>query len=94
MAGLCEGGNEPPGSLKATFILRQESSAQSTLGLASLTRGKRSALSALVAASGYALYLSLLHDGAQGTAPRTHCTFQRLLTTTVLRDQHTRGIPI
>ncbi|KAJ4437065.1 hypothetical protein ANN_17200 [Periplaneta americana] len=30
-----------------------------------------------VAASGYALYLSLLHDGAHGTAPRTLCTFQR-----------------
>ncbi|KAJ4430789.1 hypothetical protein ANN_19380 [Periplaneta americana] len=37
-----------------------------------------------VAASGYALYLSLLHDGAHGTALRTLCTFQRVLTTTVL----------
>ncbi|KAJ4448823.1 hypothetical protein ANN_00214 [Periplaneta americana] len=37
----------------------------STLGLVSLTRGRRSAL----AASGYALYLSLLHDSAHGTAP-------------------------
>ncbi|KAJ4429719.1 hypothetical protein ANN_21923 [Periplaneta americana] len=24
MAGLCEGGNEPPGSLKATFINQQQ----------------------------------------------------------------------
>ncbi|KAJ4432754.1 hypothetical protein ANN_21392 [Periplaneta americana] len=36
---------------------------------------------ALVAASGYALYLFLLHDGAYGTAPLTLCTFQRVLTT-------------
>ncbi|KAJ4445775.1 hypothetical protein ANN_12460 [Periplaneta americana] len=33
MAGLCEGGNEPPGSLKA----KQRSSEHFTLGLASLT---------------------------------------------------------
>ncbi|KAJ4427221.1 hypothetical protein ANN_24838 [Periplaneta americana] len=30
---------------------------------------------ALIAASGYALYLFLLHDGAHGTAPLTLCTF-------------------
>ncbi|KAJ4434917.1 hypothetical protein ANN_23488 [Periplaneta americana] len=59
----------------------QRSSAQSTLGLASLTRGEHSAL---VAASGYALYLFLLHDGAHGMAPLTLCTFQRVLTITDL----------
>ncbi|KAJ4451219.1 hypothetical protein ANN_02679 [Periplaneta americana] len=31
---------------------------------------------AFVAASGYALYLFLLHDGAHGMAPLTLCTFQ------------------
>ncbi|KAJ4452011.1 hypothetical protein ANN_03524 [Periplaneta americana] len=39
---------------------------------------------ALVAASEYALYLFLLHDGAHWTAPLTLCTFQRVLTTTAL----------
>ncbi|KAJ4446594.1 hypothetical protein ANN_13291 [Periplaneta americana] len=37
-----------------------------------------------VAASGYALCLSLLHDSAHGIAPRTLCTFQRVLMTTAL----------
>ncbi|KAJ4425396.1 hypothetical protein ANN_28011 [Periplaneta americana] len=40
-----------------------------------------------VAASGYALYLSLLHDGAHGTAPRTLCTFERVLTTTDIQHK-------
>ncbi|KAJ4433647.1 hypothetical protein ANN_15957 [Periplaneta americana] len=52
MAGLCEGGNEPPGSLRASWqhcsgemflenaeTLEQRSSAQCTLGLAPFTRG-------------------------------------------------------
>ncbi|KAJ4434509.1 hypothetical protein ANN_23071 [Periplaneta americana] len=61
--------------------IEQLSSAESTLGLASLTRENTVHHGALVAASGYALYLFLLHDGAHGTAPLTLCTFQRVLTT-------------
>ncbi|KAJ4450427.1 hypothetical protein ANN_01851 [Periplaneta americana] len=80
MAGLCEGRNVLPGSLKAIcdpypipdivemeFVIvnadaiEQRSSAQSTLGLASLTRGEDTYYGA---AGEYALYLFLLHDGA------------------------------
>ncbi|KAJ4444450.1 hypothetical protein ANN_06242 [Periplaneta americana] len=81
MAGLCEGGNEPSGSLKAIFSGRQR---RAPWGYRLLPAENTLHYGALVAASGYALYLFLLHDGAHGTDPLTLCTFQRVLTITDL----------
>ncbi|KAJ4450084.1 hypothetical protein ANN_01491 [Periplaneta americana] len=67
--------------------LKQRSSAQSTLGKRLLSAENTVRHGALVAASGYALYLFLLHDGAYGTASLTLCTFQRVLTTTDLKPR-------
>ncbi|KAJ4445152.1 hypothetical protein ANN_06953 [Periplaneta americana] len=86
MAGLCEGGNEPPGSLKAskTGVVSTEHAGASL----SYPRKTQCTIVLSVAASGYALYLSVLHDGAHWTAPRTLCIFQRVLTTTALESQN------
>ncbi|KAJ4428595.1 hypothetical protein ANN_24639 [Periplaneta americana] len=56
--------------------LDHRSSAQNTLGLASLIREEHTALWCNRSSSGYAFYLFLLHDGAQGTAPLTLYPFQ------------------
>ncbi|KAJ4439895.1 hypothetical protein ANN_08024 [Periplaneta americana] len=111
MAGLCEGGNEPPGSLKtslhkvcslracsqlmsgmqilAVLCIRvdwKEGNRQHRVRWASVSYPQKTQCTMVhsVAASRYALYLFLLHDGAHRTAPSTLCTFQRVLTTTAL----------
>ncbi|KAJ4441543.1 hypothetical protein ANN_11399 [Periplaneta americana] len=122
MAGLCEGGNETAGSLKAfcmniflsdrsivfssrrmtthekgwfrnecgclletrplTKLKNSGSQRIARTGYRLLPAEKTLHYGAFVAAGEYALYLFLLHNGAQHVAPLTPYQFQRVLTTT------------
>ncbi|KAJ4446221.1 hypothetical protein ANN_12915 [Periplaneta americana] len=67
-------------------VLEQRSSAYCTLGLASLTRSLLQHQGASVAAGGYAISLSLLHNRAYFVALLALYSFQQVLTTTVLEE--------